>query len=113
VRMATPTECVAVFGYPPGSMPPLGLRQSHTLTLVDPAVVRADEHTPWVHCGGGSPTMTLKLEPDVLLQSIPRPEVVPIARLEGPSLACAVKELELAEAAGTYASLTPQPHRAG
>ena len=26
VRLATPEECVRIFGYPPGSMPPLGLR---------------------------------------------------------------------------------------
>jgi hypothetical protein len=46
LRMATPSECVAVFGYPPGSMPPLGLRQPDTLTLVDPAVVRP-HFPPW------------------------------------------------------------------
>lgn len=44
--------------------------------------------------------MTLVVPPAALVQSIPRAEVVPIARLEGPSLACAVKQLELAEEAG-------------
>ena len=52
-----------------------------------------------VHCGGGSPTTTLVVPPTALVQSIPRAQVVPIARLEGPSLACAAKQLELAEAA--------------
>lgn len=38
VRMASRHECVAVFGYPPGSMPPMGLRQLDTLTIADSLV---------------------------------------------------------------------------
>jgi prolyl-tRNA editing enzyme YbaK/EbsC (Cys-tRNA(Pro) deacylase) len=39
LRLATPQECVTVFGYRPGTMPPLGHRELATPVIVDAACV--------------------------------------------------------------------------
>ena len=55
LRLATAEECVRCFGYPPGSMPPLGLR-APCRVLIDDALFAADEAAhPLVFAGGGSP----------------------------------------------------------
>ena len=63
VRLATPAECVDVFGYPPGSMPPFGLRRE-CATVMDVAVrAYADGD---VFPGAGAPNLTFRCLPAVL-----------------------------------------------
>jgi len=82
VRMASRHECVAVFGYPPGSMPPMGLRQLDTLTIADSLV--ADHggcaSQPQVYCGAGAPDVMLAVDPHHLLASIPVCKVMDVAQ---------------------------------
>ena len=60
VRLATPAECVDVFGYPPGSMPPFGLRRE-CATVMDVAVrAYADGD---VFPGAGAPNLTFRCLP--------------------------------------------------
>ena len=69
VRLATAEECVRVFGYPPGSMPPMGTRGAaegsfgKMPTLMDSAVrARAGRVFP----GAGAPHLVFAVEPAVL-----------------------------------------------
>ena len=74
-RLATPDECVRVFGFPPGSMPPLGHRVECP-TLMDAAL---REHSPggespgvespaggFVYPGAGAPHLVFRCLPAVL-----------------------------------------------
>ncbi len=42
VKTAKPDECVGVFGYPPGSVPPLGHRTANIPTCIDTSLQRYD-----------------------------------------------------------------------
>ena len=64
VGLASVVDCVRVFGYVPGTMPPLGHR-SIVETLIDPACV-ADDSVP-VCLGSGSQDFNLLLKPAELL----------------------------------------------
>ncbi|HYO88197.1 MAG TPA: YbaK/EbsC family protein, partial [Candidatus Limnocylindrales bacterium] len=35
VRIATPDECVSIYGYPPGGVPPVGHRTANLSTFID------------------------------------------------------------------------------
>ena len=63
VRLATPAECVDVFGYPPGSMPPFGLRRE-CATVMDAAVREYADGD--VFPGAGAPDLTFRCLPAVL-----------------------------------------------
>ena len=75
VRLATPAECIDVFGYPPGSMPPVGLRDSSTLCLMDANVFTLGDAD--VYPGAGSPELVFKC-PAGVLQDATDAEVVDI-----------------------------------
>jgi prolyl-tRNA editing enzyme YbaK/EbsC (Cys-tRNA(Pro) deacylase) len=57
IRLATPDECVRVFGYAPGVVCPVAHRDSRSLILLDR---RLDQHST-VLCGAGSQTAFLKV----------------------------------------------------
>ena len=42
VRIATPDECVTIYGYPPGSVPPVGHRTANLPTFIDTTLGRWD-----------------------------------------------------------------------
>jgi len=42
VRIATPDECVAIYGFPPGGVPPLGHRTANLPIFVDDSLGRFD-----------------------------------------------------------------------
>lgn len=42
VRVATPDECIAIYGYAPGSVPPLGHRAPNIHSYVDQTLARFD-----------------------------------------------------------------------
>ena len=67
VRLATPEECVVVFGYPPGSMPPFGHRVECP-TLIDAAVSGSGSHALGgkVFPGAGAPNLVFGCLPGVL-----------------------------------------------
>ena len=56
MRMATPRQCVSVFGFPPGALGPLGLRTSCNV-LIDASLDGVGE----LYCGGGSSRHMLRL----------------------------------------------------
>jgi len=62
VRLATPAECVSVFGYPPGSMPPFGHRRE-CVTLLDR---RVRDFAGEVFPGAGAPHLMFRCLPAVL-----------------------------------------------
>ena len=62
-RLATPDECVRVFGYPPGSMPPLGHRVECP-TLMDTAI--RTFAGGFVYPGAGAPHLVFRCLPAVL-----------------------------------------------
>ena len=68
-RLATPDECVRVFGFPPGSMPPLGHRVECP-TLMDSALMDSAlrEHAAggFVYPGAGAPHLMFRCLPAVL-----------------------------------------------
>ncbi|KAK3286991.1 hypothetical protein CYMTET_5483 [Cymbomonas tetramitiformis] len=74
VQMATVAECVDIFGYPPGSMPPLGIRMMHD-TIIDMEPANRDEE---LYCGGGSPEHMLVI-PARALVAAANAAVAPIA----------------------------------
>ena len=43
VRIATPEQCVEIFGYAPGGVPPFGHRQSGLTIYIDSSLQRFDE----------------------------------------------------------------------
>ena len=69
-RLATPDECVRVFGFPPGSMPPLGHRaECPTLmdaALTDPALREKMTVGGFVYPGAGAPHLVFRCLPAVL-----------------------------------------------
>jgi len=69
-RLATPDECVRVFGFPPGSMPPLGHRaECPTLmdaALTDPALREKMTAGGFVYPGAGAPHLVFRCLPAVL-----------------------------------------------
>lgn len=42
VRIATPDECVTIYGYPPGGVPPVGHRTAELPTFIDQSLGRFD-----------------------------------------------------------------------
>jgi prolyl-tRNA editing enzyme YbaK/EbsC (Cys-tRNA(Pro) deacylase) len=67
VRFATPAQLVERFGYEPGCLGPIGLReQSDTLVLVDARV----EHADGLLVGAGQAEWVLRLQPSKLLATL-------------------------------------------
>lgn len=50
VRIATAEECIAIYGYPPGSVPPFGHRTAGLLTFIDQSLARFDQ----LYAAGGA-----------------------------------------------------------
>ncbi len=50
VKAATAEECVAIWGYPPGSVPPVGYRSSGITTLIDDSLQRFEQ----LYAAGGA-----------------------------------------------------------
>lgn len=64
IKIATPDECVEVFGYAPGGVAPVGLRTPGIPVLIDESLSRWD--TVHVAAGTSNDNVTLSLE-DLLL----------------------------------------------
>ena len=96
VRLATPEECVRIFGYPPGSMPPLGLRgcaslaaasgaapsptgsaQNSSVPVFMDAAVRALGSRD-VYPGAGAPDLVFRCPADTLAEAT-RADVIALA----------------------------------
>jgi uncharacterized protein with PIN domain/prolyl-tRNA editing enzyme YbaK/EbsC (Cys-tRNA(Pro) deacylase) len=72
VRIATPQECVDIFGFEPGSFPPFGHRQTFR-TLADASLLRVldateEESKRTYYAGGGNPAVSIALTIEELLQ---------------------------------------------
>ena len=96
VRLATPEECVRIFGYPPGSMPPLGLRGCASLAAKRgaasssagsaqngsiPALMDAAVHALGsrdVYPGAGAPDLVFRCPADTLAEAT-RADVIALA----------------------------------
>ncbi|HYO89328.1 MAG TPA: YbaK/EbsC family protein [Candidatus Limnocylindrales bacterium] len=50
VRIATPDECVSIYGYPPGSVPPVGHRTANLPTFIDTTLGRWEQ----LYAAGGA-----------------------------------------------------------
>lgn len=50
VRIATAEECVAIYGYPPGSVPPFGHRTAGLPTFIDQSLARFEQ----LYAAGGA-----------------------------------------------------------
>jgi len=118
VRLATPEECVRIFGYPPGSMPPVGLRDcaanagassgnAPIPALMDAAVRALGARD--VYPGAGAPDLVFRCPADLLAEATradvlalaepgkktnvgptPRPFSAPAARPEAPTTSAEV-----------------------
>lgn len=75
LRLATAAECVAAFGYPPGSMPPVGLRRPGVTVLAD---VSFQNDSEVLYAGAGDATWHLAAPAHVLL-ALAAATVAPIA----------------------------------
>ncbi len=64
IKIAKPDQCVEVFGYPPGGVPPVGLRDPHIPVYVDRTLSRYDV----VWAAGGSPHDNFPTSFDALLE---------------------------------------------
>ena len=93
VRLATPEECVGIFGYPPGSMPPIGLRGCASLAAAGassaagsvfgsiPALMDAAVHalgSKDVYPGAGAPDLVFRCPAHALAEAT-RAEVLALA----------------------------------
>lgn len=87
VRLATPEECVRIFGYPPGSMPPVGLRDcaanagassgnAPIPALMDAAVRALGARD--VYPGAGAPDLVFRCPADLLAEAT-RADVLALA----------------------------------
>lgn len=63
IKIAKPEQCVEIFGYPPGGVPPVGLRDPKIPVYVDRSLSRYDV----VWAAGGSPHDNFPTSFDVLL----------------------------------------------
>ncbi len=50
VRIATAEECIAIYGYPPGSVPPFGHRTAGLTTFIDQSLARFEQ----LYAAGGA-----------------------------------------------------------
>ncbi|MFN8378370.1 MAG: YbaK/EbsC family protein [Anaerolineae bacterium] len=50
VRIATPDQCVEIYGYPPGSVPPVGHRTANLRTFIDTSLERWEQ----LYAAGGA-----------------------------------------------------------
>ena len=121
VRLATPEECVRIFGYPPGSMPPVGLRDcaanagassgnAPIPALMDAAVRALGARD--VYPGAGAPDLVFRCPADSLAEATradvlalaepgrktnvgqtPRPPSAPAARPEAPTTSAEVADV--------------------
>ena len=51
VKIATPEQCVEVFGYPPGGVAPVGHRSPEVLVIIDESLARWET----IHAAAGTP----------------------------------------------------------
>jgi prolyl-tRNA editing enzyme YbaK/EbsC (Cys-tRNA(Pro) deacylase) len=65
VRTATADECVAIWGYAPGGVPPLGYRTDGIAAYVDESLKRYDT----VYAAGGAHNAIFPISLDVLLRA--------------------------------------------
>lgn len=62
VKMAKPDQCVEIFGYPPGGVPPVGHRSDGIKILLDETLRRFDK----VYAAAGSAQINFGITPDEL-----------------------------------------------
>ncbi len=65
VKVATPEECLTIYGYIPGSVPPLGHRQENLPTFIDLSLRRF----PQLYAAGGAHNAIFPIQLDVLQQA--------------------------------------------
>ena len=65
VRIASPDECVSLYGYPPGSVPPVGHRTAHLPTFVDTTLGRWD----MLYAAGGAHNAIFPITLNALLRA--------------------------------------------
>ena len=51
VKIATPEQCIEIFGYPPGGVAPVGHRRPDVTVLLDPSLARWET----IHAAAGTP----------------------------------------------------------
>jgi len=96
LRLATAEECVRHFGFPPGSMPPLGLR-TPCRVLIDEALFAAEAaDTALVFAGGGAPDWHA---------AMPLPALARVANAQRAPLSAAAAQRPEAQAAADASSL--------
>lgn len=62
VRVATPDECVAIFGYAPGGVPPIGHRTAGLPVFIDSSLLRFDQ----LYAAGGAHNAIFPITPTEL-----------------------------------------------
>lgn len=77
LRLATPQECVSIFGYSPGSIPPIALKPRSISILLD--VSMQSTGLPLL-CGGGGPDRGFVCSFDELVRLCPGCIVMDISR---------------------------------
>jgi prolyl-tRNA editing enzyme YbaK/EbsC (Cys-tRNA(Pro) deacylase) len=51
IKIATPEECIAIYGYAPGGVPPIGHRTAHLPTYIDNSLARYEQ----LYAAAGAP----------------------------------------------------------
>ena len=75
VKIATPEECVAIAGYAPGGVPPLGHRQNGLKILIDETLGRHE--TVWAAAGASNTLFPIPFEQ---LVNITGGQVMPVVK---------------------------------
>jgi prolyl-tRNA editing enzyme YbaK/EbsC (Cys-tRNA(Pro) deacylase) len=82
VKAASPEQCVAIFGYPPGSVPPLAYRTPGILTYIDDSLRRYRQ----LYAAGGAHNAIFPITLDQLVQ-ITGGQIADVVRRETPDQA--------------------------
>jgi len=77
-RFATRLECQNVFGYTPGSVPPLALKPKTITTIIDVCLLSSSYLE--LLCGGGSPSRVFICTFEELTKLCPGAAVIPISQ---------------------------------
>jgi len=65
VRLAKPDQCIEIFGYAPGGVPPLGHRADNIVVYLDEMLRRYED----IYAAGGTANTIFPLTPDSLQQA--------------------------------------------
>ena len=77
VKIATPEECIAIYGYAPGGVPPLGHRTAGLPTYIDDSLQRYDQ----LYAAGGASNAIFPITMAHLL-AVSAGRVIDVARRE-------------------------------